>query len=311
MFNHILVVSTPEAIDHTLQQTKPIARRLSAKITLLCCLTSPASRGEHFVDPLEWHIRKVETTTDIDRIADTLRKDGIDVKTELTESDDPVDIVDYADQHAVDLILVVRRINNVNDMMYTMLKHSNIPIITLHQDYELDFGEPVDECFNRVMVPLDGSQRAESALTTARVIAQLCKSELVLAHVVQKPEMPRRAPLSDHDQRLSEEVVEANQKQAKRYLEQLAERLDAPVKIQITVHSSVISGLQSLIDQEKPDVVVLSAHGYTGDPQQPCGHITQRFVGSSHIPVITVQDLRNDYSHNDNQHNDSLYAKVR
>src|SRR5690606_12337178 len=122
MQKHILAVSTPDTIEATLQQAKPIAQQLKARITLLCRLTpSSSSGGSHFIDPLEWHIHKVEVKTGIDQMAAELLQVGIDVRTELLESANPADIIDYAEKQNVDLIMIVRKTDNVSDLMHMMI----------------------------------------------------------------------------------------------------------------------------------------------------------------------------------------------
>ena len=310
MLKHILVVSTPDSIEDTLHQTKPIAQHLKAKVTLLCLLTPTASPdGTHFIDPLEWHIHKVEVKTAIDEMVAELGQTGTDVYTELLESTDPAAIIDYAEKQSVDLIVLARMTDNVNDLMNMMIKDSRVPIFTLHHDYQPDAREA--ECYQTIVVPLDGSQRAESALPLATMIAQLCQGEIVLAHIVQKPEMPRRAPLSEHDLKLSEELVRTNHKQVKQYLEQTADRLQCPVKVQIKVDDNVVTGLQNLIKEEQADLLILCAHGYSGIPQQPCGHITRSLIASSRIPVLTVPDLSTDRGHAARHQNEAHHTKVR
>ncbi|MCI0711641.1 MAG: universal stress protein [Chloroflexi bacterium] len=312
MLKHILVVSTPDSIEDTLQQTKPIARHLGARITLLCRLTPSSSPGgNHFIDPLEWHIHKVEVKTGIDEMAAELRQAGIDVHTELLDSTDPADIIDYAEKQHVDLVVMVRKTDNVSDLMNMMIKNSSVPIITLHHDYQPASDMQETECYQKIVVPLDGSQRAESALPMATMIAQLCNGELVLAHIVQKPEMPRRAPLSEHDLKLSEELVRTNHKQVKRYLEQTADRVQCLVKVHINIDDNVVTGLQNLIEEEKADLLILCAHGYTGDPHQPCGHITRSLIASSRIPVLTVQDLSTEQGRAARHQNEAPHTKVR
>lgn len=312
MLKHILVVGTPDSIEDTLHQTKPIAQHLKARVTVLCRLMSASTpSGTHFIDPLEWHIHKIEVKTGIDEMAAVLRQIGIDVQTELLDSADPADIIDYAEKHNVDLIVLVRKTDNVNDLMHMLIKDSSVPIITLQHNYQPASDTQETECYQKIVVPLDGSQRAESALPTATMIAQLCEGELILAHIVQKPEMPRRAPLSEHDLKLSEELVSTNHKQVERYLEQTADRLKCLVKVHMKVDDNVVTGLQNLIEEEKADLLILCAHGYTGNPQQPCGHITRSLIASSRIPVLTVQDLSTDRGRAARHQNEANHTKVR
>jgi nucleotide-binding universal stress UspA family protein len=73
--------------------------------------------------------------------------------------------------------------------------------------------------YARILVPLDGSQRAECVLPLVAALVARQDSQILLAHVVRKPELPRRAPPSREDQDLANALTERNRLEAVRYLE--------------------------------------------------------------------------------------------
>ena len=64
--------------------------------------------------------------------------------------------------------------------------------------------------YRRILVPLDGSQRAEHVLPMASALAERHAAELVLLHVVVKPELIQRMPLTDDEIELVDKVVQRN-----------------------------------------------------------------------------------------------------
>jgi nucleotide-binding universal stress UspA family protein len=147
------------------------------------------------------------------------------------------------------------------------------------------------ECYEKILVPLDGSQRAEITLPIATSFAQNCGAQLVLAHVVHRPEMPRHAPPNVEEMELVERIVALNQTEAARYLENIASRLGGDVETRLLVSNNIAASLHQLVEQERIDLVVLSAHGYSGEPQWPYGSVTSHLIAYSKTPVLVVQDL--------------------
>jgi nucleotide-binding universal stress UspA family protein len=114
---------------------------------------------------------------------------------------------------------------------------------------------------------------------------------LILAHVVRKPEMPRHAPLTPQESSLAEQIVERNRAEATLYLEQVASRLPGEIRTRLLINDNISLTIHRLADEEAVDLIVLSAHGYTGEPQWPYGSVTNSLIAYSTRPVLVVQDL--------------------
>ncbi len=63
--------------------------------------------------------------------------------------------------------------------------------------------------YRRILVPLDGSQRAEHVLPMAGALAEHHGADLVLLHVVTQPELIQRMPLTEEEIELVDKVVAA------------------------------------------------------------------------------------------------------
>jgi nucleotide-binding universal stress UspA family protein len=148
--------------------------------------------------------------------------------------------------------------------------------------------------YRRLLVPLDCSQRAEYVLPLAATLARHHESQLVLAHIVPKPEMPRRAPLSREDIDLANKVTERNRQEATRYLDQLKSRLSVDARIVLMVSDNVAASLHELVEREEIDLVLLSAHGYSGGAKWPYGSVTVSFIAYGTTPLLILQDLPPD-----------------
>jgi nucleotide-binding universal stress UspA family protein len=145
--------------------------------------------------------------------------------------------------------------------------------------------------YQRILAPLDGSQRAESVLPIAAAVAQAHHAELILAHVVTRPEMVQRMPLTAEDLALADQLVERNQTQVMRYFEQLENRLEPKPQTYLLVNAHVTATLYKLVEQQQVDLVLLSAHGTSGQNQWPYGSIVTSFIMYGATPLLVVQDL--------------------
>jgi nucleotide-binding universal stress UspA family protein len=145
--------------------------------------------------------------------------------------------------------------------------------------------------YQQILIPLDGSQRAEYVLSLLTALAQDPETEIVLAHVVAQPQMPRRMPLTPEEQELSQRLVELNREELTRYFEQLKSRLPGNVQTRVIVSESVVATLHSLAEDELADLVVLSAHGYSASRKYPYGSVSISFIAYGATPLLIVQDL--------------------
>jgi nucleotide-binding universal stress UspA family protein len=145
--------------------------------------------------------------------------------------------------------------------------------------------------YRRLLVPLDGSQRAECVLSLATTLARSHDAKLLLAHVVSKPEVPRRAPLTDEETELVNRLTELNREKGAQYLKDLKSRLPLQVETRLLVSQDAAATLQSLVEEQEIDLVLLSAHGYTGESKWPYGSIALNFIVYGSTPLLIMQDL--------------------
>ena len=148
--------------------------------------------------------------------------------------------------------------------------------------------------YRHILVPLDGSQRAENVLPTVTQLANFHKSQIHLVQVVQTPEMARQMPPVREDIELSNRVVERNREEAERYLEQLKSRSyleGIAIQTHLVASDNAAAALHQLVEQEQIDLVVLSAHGYSGNHQWPYGSMVNNFISYGKTSLLIVQDL--------------------
>jgi nucleotide-binding universal stress UspA family protein len=146
----------------------------------------------------------------------------------------------------------------------------------------------------RILVPLDCSPRAECVLVPALTLARAHDAELILAHVVPEPEMPRRMPPSAEDVALASRLTERNRVEAECYLGQLQSQLahQTPrVSVRSPVSSRRAPTILALAEQEDADLIVACAHGRTADASVRYGSVTAHLLAESSRPLLVLQDI--------------------
>lgn len=148
--------------------------------------------------------------------------------------------------------------------------------------------------YQRILIPLDGSGRAERAVPHALEIARSNRSAIVLLHVFRSSvrEYYDQIVLADQVSQVGESIA-----QAKRYLAGLCSQIEAQ---SVEVSGNVIGGANTArlicdyAQQERIDLVVMSTRGHSGFARLVFGSIAREVMECLEIPVLLVkpdQDL--------------------
>jgi nucleotide-binding universal stress UspA family protein len=298
MFEHLLIpLDGSPLAECVLPHGLAVARAQGARVTLLQVVeqAEPAGRTRA-IDPLEWHYSEAEAGAYLQDVAERLRVAGFPSTQVLLQGDPAERVIEYAQAEHADLILLSSHGRsglsgwNVSSVVQKILARAYLSIL-LVPAYCATAPEMTAQHYERILVPLDGSQRAECVLPVLGTLAAQHDSKVLLAHVVRRPELPRRAPPSREDQELADTLTERNRLEAGRYLEDLRSRLSLPTEIRLLVEDHVAVAMQQLAMDEKIDLVLLSAHGYSGGTRWPYGSLTTSFITYGNKPLLIVQDL--------------------
>ena len=93
---------------------------------------------------------------------------------------------------------------------------------------------------------------------------------------------------------MASQVTERNRLEGGRYLDNLRDRLvDQKVRVgtRIVVASRRARAIRAMADEADVDLVLVSAHGQTGDPRERYGGVAARLLEESSRPLILLQDL--------------------
>jgi nucleotide-binding universal stress UspA family protein len=301
MFSHILAPldGSPLAVC-VLPHVVAVARATGAHITLLRVLERSGNDLAGDVNPFDWHMQKLEAQAYLDEIAQQLLHSvDLPVKTDLLEGSAAVQIVEHAQRIDADLVLLSSHGRgglsdwHTSSVAQKVIQRSGLSVLLTRAWRPEAMCEPAqwgERYYQRILVPLDGSPRAECVLPIATALAEHADA-LWLVHVVTRPELFQRMPLTTDEQGLLEHVVQRNQQQATRYLEQLQARLVPTPRIHIFTNHNAATMLHHFVAQEQIDLVLLCAHGFSGQPQWPFGSLANSFINYGETPLLIVQDM--------------------
>jgi nucleotide-binding universal stress UspA family protein len=298
MFEHILVpLDGSPLAESVLPHTVALAQTFGARVTLLQAVERGRATGlNRAIDPLNWHIRKAEAEAYLDEVAARLQ--AVDLRTDkvLLEGLAAERIIEFAHEQDVSLILLSSHGQsglsewNINSVVQKVILRAYMPVLIVRA-YQPAISDLTGLRYRRLLVPLDGSQRAECVLPLASTLARFYDSQLLLAHVVSRPEVPRRAPLTQEEIELVDRLTELNRREAVKYLEDLRSRLLSDAQIRLLISEDAAAALHELVVQENVDLVLLSAHGYTGEAKWPYGSVALNFIAYGTTPLLIMQDL--------------------
>lgn len=144
--------------------------------------------------------------------------------------------------------------------------------------------------FKHILVPLDGSTRAEAALPIAARIARAMGNSVALLQVVSIP-MDYGYGL-EATPLISETASETEQTEAATYLTHLA---NSDLFASISTTTDVVFGspgpqILALAEQREVNLIVLCSHGRTGLTRWVQGSVAQHVIHHSHIPMLVLRD---------------------
>lgn len=144
--------------------------------------------------------------------------------------------------------------------------------------------------FRNILVPLDGSARAERALPVAARIAQVSGGTVVLLRVVRFSTefvpYPTVAPWT------IQTINKADLAEVRNYLERITGMNSL---IGVHTETAVIEGqaadtILSAVETHHIDLIVLCSHGYTGMKRWALGSVAEKVAHHAPVPVLLLRE---------------------
>lgn len=297
-FRRILVcLDRSEAAEAVLPLATHIAQMDRANLILLHVLEVRSDdAGGRATDALEWEIAREETRSYLDGLTSRIGALSVAAESLIAEGSVAQGVTASAAELEADLVVLSRYGQGGADasalggsaQKILAVAHAAVLVIPSPTRHPAPHVPP-----HRILVPLDGSLRSESALPTAVRLARADGAEIVLAHIV--PDPIRTEVLSTpEDLALAQELADRLARRAEAYLERIRSQL---VAAGVSVHAAARraddhrEGLAALVASERIDLVAMAAHGSVCNPKRPFGSVTSYLLAHAAAPVLVVQDL--------------------
>jgi nucleotide-binding universal stress UspA family protein len=321
MFNRILVPLDGSALaERAIPHAELFARIFHSDIVLLQVLDPALGQTDPSAcDPLKWQIIKTEAEIYLQGITEQIRKTlgeksliNKEIETNrveyyIREGKIAENIVDFAHSENIDLITISTHGAggfsrwNMNSITQKVVSMIYLPVLIVRSFDLPQMNEPIIQ-YNRIMLPIDGSRRAEWAMSIG---AELAKSEIstndlpinpnekpkiLLLTVIRRPEFPIPEPFPVEISQLSEQLVNICYDAVNKYLAELKDRLPVVCETRIIESSSIVSAIHDQAEQQNIDLVVFCAHGYSGQFNYPYGSVTRNYLEFGSKSVLIIQD---------------------
>lgn len=142
----------------------------------------------------------------------------------------------------------------------------------------------------KIMVTTDFSECGNDAVDNAFELAGPFGAEVILLTVIER-ESHESSYFIDMKPLESVENAKKAKDQAKKQLAELAEKLagDVKYKIDAVIDRVAEEGILHAVEKEKPDILVISSHGYSGFKKFLIGSTTDKILRSVDCPVMIVK----------------------
>ena len=277
--------SAEVALPHAVR----LARAFSARLILFRVLTGRTNN--HPPDSVDWRLRKAEAGRYLKDLAASKILSEINTQCELTEGRPAEAIVAVSQDLNIDLIVMSAYGASgpsefpFGGTTHKVLAATRVSVAVVRQEIG-----PEQSNYQRILVPLDGSQQAELALQVACAMASEKETEILLLHVAAAPVMPRRQSLSEDERALCERIVEANSRAARHYLAELEHQKSAEVKLRSLQETTTNPALtiNKVAEREGVDLLIMTGHETESETGWSRNAVCHSLLSISRLPVMIL-----------------------
>lgn len=256
------------------------------------------SRGGPFEVPSHVH---QEIDTYLTSVEQEVKAQGIPVEVVRTEGDPATAIVDLAHDHHADLIVMVTHAREGMSRVIhgsvadRVLQGAPVPVLLLkHGEEPVSVFTP--QAHPHLLVPLDGSDLAESVVLRVISLANQLGASVTLLRSLDLPDLATsaqgRAAAANDTIRV---IIPAERQAATQYLEKVQQRLQAhgiPTAIAVTEGGAALDiGEQAYALKEAGHAVmiVMATHGRSGVGRWLYGSVAGAVLHLADVPLLVIR----------------------
>lgn len=324
MFERIFVpLDGSERAERALPVAAHLARASGGSITLLRVATGGIDAAWSAMEaPIVMQeaidVERARAANYLARIAASPDLAGLSAQTDVRSGVPAECILSAAREQRADLIILGSHGETgfkrwiLGSVAQHVTRHSPVPVLVLHERGGIPTRlSPEDTQPMRILVALDGSPLAESALAPAAYLsAALSAPQQGALHLALV--LPLRHLIDNGEVGILPEARKQAEIQARAYLDRITQRLSkgelAPLNLQVT-SSIAIQGdvAEALIGMAETGaflesgetfhgcyVLALATHGRSGVERWVMGSVTERILGATILPLLIVRPRKED-----------------
>jgi nucleotide-binding universal stress UspA family protein len=308
MYDSLLVpLDGSDYAEHALPYAVAIARKTGASLVLVRVAMQP--RIALFSTETSAHVAAAARDY-LGTLAQRWQRPDVAIRTQVLEGDAVAPTIHkFAHESGVDLVVATTHGKGtlgrlwLGSVTYELLRHVAVPLLLVRPvNGGGDKPDPQREpSLARMLLPLDGSPRAEHVLEPAVAFGRVTGAHYELLRVID--EIPFGAPeldaisLSSVAIGLLDEIAKVQKrvrKDAETYVEGVANRLrqgGASVTSRIAVASDAGNAILDAANELKVDLIALGSHGAGGVFPPVLGSVARKIVHGANKPIL-VQPTR-------------------
>jgi nucleotide-binding universal stress UspA family protein len=283
--------------NQALARTVLLAKSYGAELHMLHAIVlhdeDPHNPAFHLPDIEEIHTKLRETASE--KMTSVIKSyDAMEMKVVKVQergiAPAPV-IMAYAKRNNIDLIIMGthgrRGLGHLllGSVAEEVVRMGPCPVLTIREQKE---PAPISDRMSKILVPVDFSEHAKSALSHAKALADAHGAELQILHVIEESLHPSyyiagMSSIFDLEPDIKPKSETAMRK--------LFSETDGP---QVTASYHLVEGqaapeISNFAREQNSDMIVISTHGLTGIEHLLVGSITERVIRLANCPVFTVK----------------------
>lgn len=252
----------------------------------------------HYIETFDWRLKRLEADKYLERIAGSLREQGVEARWEVAVGRASEQILATARRDRSDLIVLTTHGEGGRSEFHVSGTAAKIvspvgPSLLLVPPPRA--GEaPQAASYERILVPVDCSPRADWAVRLAGSVARTTGAELVLLYISTLPEAVDASSGGSGTGALARRLRDSNREAAREHLEGMVGMLaglGVSARPLVLESEDVALTIRRVADDESASLVAMAAHGARPGSGVPHGMVAASLLGESARPLLLLQDV--------------------
>lgn len=282
------------------------ATQLTAKSGAELVLLHVCGPEECHCRPEECHVQPMHgiyTQHTAAAITERLKQAGVEharVSPVLQAGDPAIEILRYAEENHADLIAMATHGRSgirrwVMGSVAVRIHRCSTAPVRLIRALSADESAPADWPEKKILVPLDGSERAEQAIPYVVDHAHMSDSEVILLRVHEPPSILSDYPEASMPLTWQEHVDRAKahqREQCRTYLEGIGKNLKAKgvkVKSECVLGDNAAQEIINYAAKSRPNLIAMTTHARCALSTWPIGSTADKIIHATSSPILLVR----------------------